>query len=208
MLADTDPACSPTVTATRPLTPAALWGAMPRTDVPDSHTVASHPVSPTDTHAVPPDSPASAPCTASHADPVPGMLVRSTELRSGPDPDRRHVTELTLRAVVSSTCRLPTVPLWRARHTVDESEAQVVDSHVSSPVRDDAEPETEPSPMPAPCRVTLTEPVAGMLLWSTPLTTPMSSGSTATMLPDSVPAVTDTRPFLLDPCDAEQSVEL
>jgi hypothetical protein len=28
------------------------------------------------------------------------------------------------------------------------------------------------------------------------------------MLPDSVPAVTDTRPFLLDPCDAEQSVEL
>jgi hypothetical protein len=62
--------------------------------------------------------------------------------------------------------------------------------------------------MLAPCRVTLTEPVAGLLLWSAPLTTPMSSGSTATTLLDTAPAVSDTRPFLLDPCDAEQSVEV
>ena len=62
--------------------------------------------------------------------------------------------------------------------------------------------------MLAPCRVTLTEPVAAPLLRSAPLATPMSSGSTATMLPNTVPAVTDTRPFRLDPCDAEQTVEV
>ena len=116
------------------------------------------------------------------------------------------MAELTLSAVVSSTRRLPAAPLSCARHTIDESEAQAVDWHVSSPARDDAE--TEASPMLAPCRVTLTEPVAGMLLCSAPLTTPTSSGSTATTLPDCVPAVTDTRPFLLEPCDAEQSVEV
>ena len=208
MLSDTDPACSPTVSATRMLIPSALWAALPRTEVPDSHTVASHPVSPTDAHPVPLASPVSTPCTTTHAEPVPGVLVRTSELRSGTDTDRRPVTELTLRAVVSSTRPLPTVPLWYARQTIDESEAQVVDRHVSSPVRDDDEPETEPSPMLAPCRVTLTEPVAGMLPWSAPLTTPVSSGSNATMLPDRAPAGIDTRPFLLDPCDAEQSVEV
>ena len=62
--------------------------------------------------------------------------------------------------------------------------------------------------MLAPCRVTLTEPVAALLLGSAPLTTPVSSGSTAQMLPSTAPAVTDTRPFLLDPCEAEQSVEV
>jgi hypothetical protein len=56
--------------------------------------------------------------------------------------------------------------------------------------------------------VTLTEPVAALLLWSAPLTTPMSSGSRATVLASRPPAVTDTRPFLLDPREAEQSVDV
>jgi hypothetical protein len=77
---------------------------------------------------------------------------------------------------------------------------------MSSPVRDDDE--TEASPMLVPCRVTLTDPVAALLLCSAPLTAPMSSGSTAKMLPSTVPAVTDMRPILLDPCEAEHSVEV
>ena len=100
---------------------------MLRTDVPDSHTVASHPVSPADTHTVPPATPACAPCTVTHDEPVPGMLVRSCELRSGIDHDSRPVAELTRKTVVSSTCRLPAGPLWYARHTIAESDAQVVD---------------------------------------------------------------------------------
>jgi hypothetical protein len=134
------------------------------------------------------------------------MLACRSELRSGIDPDRRPVAELTLKAVVSSTRRLPPAPPGYARQTTDESETHVVDSHVSSPVRDDDE--TEACPMLVPCRVTLAEPVAALLLWSAPLTSPMSSGSTATMLPSTLPAVTDTRPFRLDPCEAEQSAEV
>jgi hypothetical protein len=107
--ADTDPACTPTDNKTRRL-PSAVCGIMPRTDVSDSHTVAPHAVSPTDTHAVPPTSPAITPCTVTHDEPVPGMLARRSELRSGIDPDRRPVAELTLKAVVSSTPLLPTAP--------------------------------------------------------------------------------------------------
>ena len=127
MLAVADPACSPTDTATRRLPPAAACGVMPRIDVSDSHAVAPHAVSPTDTHAVPPASPACTPCTVTHDEPEPGMLAWRSELRSGIDPDRRPVAELTLKAVVTSTRLLPTAPPWCARQTIDESETHVVD---------------------------------------------------------------------------------
>jgi hypothetical protein len=55
------------------------------------------------------------------------MLVRSCELRSGIDHDSRPVAEPTRKTVVSSTCRLPAGPLRYARHTIAESDAQVVD---------------------------------------------------------------------------------
>ena len=181
---------------------------MLRTDVSDSHAVAPHAVSPIDTRAVPSASPACTPCTVTHDEPVPGMLAWRSELRSGTDPDRRSEAELTLKAEVSRTRRLPTAPPGYARQTIDESETHVVDWHVSSPIRD--VDETEAGPMPVPCRVTLTEPVAAVLLLSAPLTVaaPSSPASTATMLPSRLPAVTDTRPILLDPCGAEQSAEV
>jgi hypothetical protein len=75
-------------------------------------------------------------------------LARRSELRRGIDPDRRPVVELTLKAVVSSTRLLPTAPAAYARQTIDESEAHVVDRHVSRPVRGDDE--TEASPMLVP----------------------------------------------------------
>jgi hypothetical protein len=100
---------------------------MPHTDVSDSHTVAPHAVSPTDTRAVPPASPACAPCNVTRDEPVvPGTLAWRSELRSGIDPDRRPVAELTLMAVVSSTPLLPTAPPWYARQTTDDPDTHVV----------------------------------------------------------------------------------
>ncbi len=62
--------------------------------------------------------------------------------------------------------------------------------------------------MLAPCRVMLTEPDAGLLPRRAPLTTPMSCGSRAAMLLARPPAVIDTRPSLLDACDATQSADV
>ena len=148
MLTDTDPACSPADITTRRLPPVPALGALPRTDVSDSHSVPSHAVTPTDTRTVPPPSPACTPCIVTHDEPVPGWLARLSELRRGIDPDRRPVVELTLKAVVSSTRLLPTAPAAYARQTIDESEAHVVHRHVSSPVRDDDEIEASPMLVP------------------------------------------------------------
>jgi hypothetical protein len=184
---------------------------MLRTDVSDSHDVAPHAVSPIDAHAVPWASPACTPCIVTHDAPVPGTLAWRSELRSGTDPDRRPVAEPTLKAEVSSTRLLPTArPPGYARQTADESETQVVDWHALAPRSVFCADETEASPMLVPCRVTLTEPVAAVLLGSAPLTVtaPSSPGSAATMLPSSLPADTDTRPLRPDPCEAEQSAEV
>ena len=185
-----------------------MCGVMLSTDVSDAHAVAPHAVSPIDARAVPSASPACAPCTVTRDEPVPGMLAWRSELRSGTDPDRRSEAELTLNAEVSSTRRLPTAPPGYARQTIDVSETHVVDWHVSSSIRDANE--TEPGPMLVPCRVTLTEPVAAVLLLSAPLTVAASSssGRTASTLPSRLPAVADTRRILPDPCAAEQSREV
>ena len=73
------PPLSPAVITTRRV-PRAPCPTRHRTDVSDSHSVPSHPVSPDRTIAVKPTSPMLAPCTVTDADPVPALLYPLVKL--------------------------------------------------------------------------------------------------------------------------------
>ena len=124
---DTDPDRSPAVITTRRVPPDPC-PTMHLTDVSDSHSVPSHPVSPVRVIPVYVTSPRLAPCTVTDADPVPARLSRcsvlmlptSTEYPSDMLPPRSPAV-ITTRRVPRPPC--PTM------HLTDVSDSHSVPSH-------------------------------------------------------------------------------
>jgi hypothetical protein len=143
------PTRSPTVMTTRRV-PRGPCPTMQRTDVSDSHSVPSHPVSPACSIAVKAASPRLDPCTVTDADPVPKLLpprVKLTELRST---EYASVMLPPRSPAVNKTSCDPRDPC-PTRPRTDVSESHCVPSHPVSPDRNI--PVYHTSPRLDPCTV-------------------------------------------------------
>ena len=103
------PDLSPAVITTRRV-PRAPCVTMHRTDVSDSHSVASHPVCPSRPLAVNEISPIFVPCTVTDPDPVPARFCRRITLSTAISTDHACVTLPDLSPAVITTRRVPRTP--------------------------------------------------------------------------------------------------
>ena len=158
---DTLPTSNPAVICTRRLPPAPA-PATPRTELSDSHVVASHPVLPSRTPAVLDHSPRLAPTIVTLLDPVTAAFPRFIALIP---PDCTEYTTLALHArlpTLTTVCRLPTPTAPAPKLRTDVSDSHVVRSDALDPCLSISVYDAAPSP--DPCTVALDDPVAAPFL--------------------------------------------
>jgi hypothetical protein len=162
------PCLAPALIATRrvPITSCPAWH---RIDVSASHVVRSHPVSPSLVHPVYAAGPSPDPCTVTLDDPVAAPFVRRATLATSGSNDNPALTLPTRWPVVSETRWLPPT-LSPPRHRTDVSDSQDVCSHALTP--DLTHGVCDVCPKPAPCTVTLADPLPARfacLAWLIPI---------------------------------------
>ena len=179
----------PVVTETRKV-PFTIWLAWHRVDVSDSHVVRSHAVWPIHIDDVYVVEPILAPCTVTLADPVAGRFVCLAALSEAKSTENTLVRLPTSNPVVNDVRKVPCT-IWLAWHRIDVSDSQLVRSH---PVENNCNaPVYSASPMLAPCKVTLADPVAARFVCLATLSLAESAEYTSVKLPTRNPAVSDVR---------------
>jgi hypothetical protein len=180
---------SPIVITTRRV-PRAPDPCMHLTDVSDSHSVASQPVSPPRMLPVCMTRPMLDPCTVTDVAPVPALLPRRTKLKK-PTSMLKLAETLPVRSdSVMPILRLPLTP-WPRAHRIDVSDSHSVASHPVCPVR--ASPVYATSPRLAPCTVTDADPDPARFTDRVRLTTEIPIEKPDVTLDDRSPAVITTR---------------
>ena len=192
------PLPSPAVITTRRV-PRAPCPTRHRTDVSDSHSVPSHPVSPTRPSVVRAAEPRPDPCTVTDAVPEPPWLARRITLRL-PVSSEIASDMLPLRVPAVNVKRRVSPDPCPTRHRTDDSDSHSVPSHPVSPIRPSAENDTSPSP--APCTVTHADPVPARFRSRDTLTLPESKEIATELLPPRSPAVIAIRRVPRTPCPA------
>ncbi len=127
------PALTPDVTNSLS-DPSAPFATKHRTDVSDTHSLASHPVPPIRPDWLDSQLPIPPPCTVTDVLPVPGRLATSTLDDDGRSADTASVIDPARAPTVISTRNVPSSPLdcWQ---TTDVSDTHVLASHPDPPTR-------------------------------------------------------------------------
>ena len=198
------PLPSPAVITTRRV-PRAPCPTRHRTDVSDSHSVPSHPVSPTRPSVVRAAEPRPDPCTVTDAVPEPPWLARRITLRL-PVSSEIASDMLPLRVPAVNVKRRVSPDPCPTRHRTDDSDSHSVPSHPVSPIRPIAVSDTSPSP--APCTVTDADPVPARLPRLIMLVPVMSNEYAPDMLPLPSPAVITTRRVPRAPCPTRHRTDV
>src|SRR6056300_729219 len=194
----------PAVTTAR-LDPCTPCPTMHRTDVSDTHSVASHPVCPSRALPVYAMMPMLAPCTVTDAEPVPARLLRRAMLSPAMSVDQPSDTLAPRSPAVITTRRVPRAPC-PTMHLIDVSDSHSVASHPVCPSR--ALPVYATSPMLAPCSVTDAEPVPARLLRRAMLSPAMSVDQPSDTLAPRSPAVITTRRVPRAPCPTMHLIDV
>ncbi len=166
----------------------------------DSHSVPSHPVCPTRYPTVCPAVPIEPPYTVTLADPVPWFALPTT-LNAPMSLDIPSVMLPTRPPTVIITRELP-FAMTPTRHLTELSDPHTVTSHPLTPVDPPAVPPAAPNP--APCTVTLIDPVPATFRLPITLNLPESALYTSVRLPTEPPTVTIARLVLPPPCPTRQ----
>ena len=125
---------------------------MHRTDVPDSHSVPSHPVSPTRPITVKAVVPSPAPCTVTQADPVPPPFVRTMRVSVPTSYDTCCDIMPPLAAIVMEAANVPPALIRVSLHAKDVYDSHSLASHAVTP---SPALDVHPSTMPSPSKVNL-----------------------------------------------------
>jgi hypothetical protein len=189
---------SPAVITTRRV-PRAPCPVLHRTDVSDSHSVPSHPVSPDNNIAVYHTSPRLDPCTDTETDPVPAPFPRCTTLTKPRSTDHPSLM-LTSRSPADNTIRRVPRDQCPTRHRTDVSDSHSVPLHLVCPDRSIAVKAT--SPRLDPCTLTEADPVPALFPRRITLTDPASTDHPSLMLPYLSPADNTIRLVPREPCPA------
>ena len=160
------------------------------TAVSDDHCVSSHTLIPELAMPVYPRDPIPAPYIVTLADPVVAPLLPSMSLAIPAASDTASLTDPTRSPALTTAARLDPMPAV-PRHCIDVSDSHQVASHPVHPIP--AAPQTADKAIPAPCTVTTTDPDAAALLARIELIAPAETDRPAVTLPETSPAVADTR---------------
>ena len=179
------PCRSPAVirTALVPPSPAPI---LQRTDVSDSHSLASHPLPPVRPETDAPATPIPDPTTVTLDDPVAARFAMASPLACVRSADIVSVTLPSRSPTVSAASFVPFSP-YPTAHRTDVSDSHPLLSHALLPVRPDADDPA--SPMLDPATVTLVDPVAATFDMPSKLAIPGSADSAEVVLPCRRPAV-------------------
>ena len=157
---------------------------------------------PTFEKAVSETRPSPDPCSVMLADPVAARFAALTRLTMTTSSEWLTVTVPSRMPTVDTTRRLPAAP-WPVWHRTDVSASHAVSSHDVAPVR--APAVKLASPILAPWRVTLDDPVAARFVRLTTLIAPKSAEPAASVtLPTFMPAVSETTLLPATPCPSWQ----
>lgn len=159
-------------------------------DVSDAHRVASHPVPSCLDPALERASPKSAPSNVTQTEPLATPFPRAIALTTPLSEEWLTLVLPALAPTVSLVLRLAVIPSPTYARIV-LSDSHVVRSHADAPA--DAETEMPASPSPAPCRVTLADPVDPRFNAACNDTLSPSIETAPDRLPRALPAVTNKR---------------
>jgi hypothetical protein len=194
------PTRPPTLTLALQLPPTPCPPAMHRTDVSDTHSDPSDDVGPKRTNPVKDSTPTPPPCTVTLIDPVAAPLVRCSTLNPEPTPAEKPKLMLPARPpTVTDSFRLPPAPS-PLLHRIDVSDSHPVPSQPVTPPR--TAPVAIADPIPAPCTVTLDDPVDPTFARLVELPVPPSIDIPRVRLPPTAPTLATTRRLPDHPCPA------
>ena len=198
------PTRRPNVIAVRRL-PAVPSATRQLTDVSDAHDDLSHAVCPCPTDPLIPAHPSPAPCSVTLIPPVAATFARSTTLPALTSVDCPSVMLPTRLPAVSRLRPLP-ITLCPTSTRTDVSESHPVSSH---PVSPSLPPLVwAASPMLAPCKVTLADPVAALFACRSTLSLLISIDMLPLTLAIFTPLVRATRLLLFTPDGPWQTTDV
>jgi hypothetical protein len=163
-----------------------IWLGLQLKVVSDAQSVASHTECNVSDIKEKPEYPKWSPVTVMLREPVVAVLKDTTE--STGVANERTELELPILTLKETNRRKEDSIDWETKQNKEVSEPQRDDSQSELPMP--LLPVTDVGPIPAPCKVTLTEPVSGALARSIPLNPPPSIENTSDTLPGAKPAVT------------------